>query len=168
MSLDKTSKIKLLRIVCWSATIAIMLFIFFHSAKNAAQSTAASDPIAQAVYSIIVTDDTTVTPEQKANIMNSIQLFVRKSAHFLIFAALGFSFFASLTTHFVSTAKRFILSQIFSSAYAASDEFHQLFVEGRAGRVSDVLIDSAGALFGISLCFAINFLITKRKKGRAI
>jgi len=33
--------------------------------------------------------------------------------------------------------------------YASSDEFHQLFVPGRAGRVTDVLIDSFGALTGI-------------------
>lgn len=168
MSLDRPSKIKILRIICWSITAAIMIFIFFHSAKNATQSSAQSDPIAKVVYSIVVPDDTAITVEQKADIMNSIQLLVRKSAHFLIFAALGFSFFASLTTHFVGTKKKFILSQIFSSAYAATDEFHQLFVEGRAGRLSDVLLDSAGAIFGISLCFAIIFLITKIKKGRAI
>ena len=35
--------------------------------------------------------------------------------------------------------------------YAASDEFHQLFVPGRAGRVSDVLIDSSGVLLGIAI-----------------
>ena len=29
--------------------------------------------------------------------------------------------------------------------YACTDEFHQLFVPGRAGRFSDVLIDSSGA-----------------------
>ena len=28
--------------------------------------------------------------------------------------------------------------------YAATDEFHQLFVPGRAGMVTDVLIDSIG------------------------
>ncbi len=168
MSLNKTLKIKLLRMVFWSATVAIMLVIFFHSAKNATQSTAASDPIAQAVYSVIVPDETVITVEQRIEIMDKIQLFVRKSAHFLIYAALGFSFFASLTTHFVTLKNKFILSQVFSSAYAASDEFHQLFVEGRAGTVKDVLLDSAGALFGILLCFAATLIIKKIKKGRAI
>ena len=36
-----------------------------------------------------------------------------------------------------------------TSLYAASDEFHQLFVPGRAGLVSDALIDSLGALLGV-------------------
>ncbi len=34
-------------------------------------------------------------------------------------------------------------------ADAATDEFHQLFVPGRAGRVTDVLIDSAGAFLAL-------------------
>ncbi len=145
-----------------------MLFIFFHSAKTATQSSAQSDPIAKVVYSIIVPDDTVMTAEQRADIMEKIQFFVRKSAHFLIFAALGFSFFASLSTHFINTKNKFILSQVFSTAYAISDEVHQLFVEGRAGRVGDVLIDSAGAFFGILICFVAVFIITKIKKGRVV
>ena len=34
---------------------------------------------------------------------------------------------------------------------AASDEFHQTFVEGRVGAVHDVAIDAAGAAIGIVL-----------------
>ena len=36
-------------------------------------------------------------------------------------------------------------------AYAASDEFHQSFVEGRHGTPVDVLIDTAGALIAMAL-----------------
>ncbi len=39
----------------------------------------------------------------------------------------------------------------FSALYAASDEFHQLFVPGRAGLFSDVAIDSCGAALGSAL-----------------
>ncbi|MDX6768977.1 MAG: VanZ family protein [Elusimicrobiota bacterium] len=35
---------------------------------------------------------------------------------------------------------------VFSVLYAASDEWHQSFVPGRAGAASDVFIDGAGAL----------------------
>ena len=51
-----------------------------------------------------------------------------------------------------------------AAAYAASDEFHQLFVEGRAGRVSDVLIDSAGALAGVGICTLCIWLHRRRKQ----
>ena len=36
-----------------------------------------------------------------------------------------------------------------TAAYPVTDEFHQLFVPGRAGRVTDVLIDSAGAFLAL-------------------
>lgn len=35
--------------------------------------------------------------------------------------------------------------------YAASDEFHQTFVPGRCGQVSDVFIDLGGGAFGLGL-----------------
>lgn len=62
------------------------------------------------------------------------------------------------------------LSWVFCILYAASDEFHQLFVPGRAGLVTDVCIDSAGALLGILLFLAALHLTSrhaKRKQGAA-
>jgi len=40
-------------------------------------------------------------------------------------------------------------------AYAASDEFHQLFVPSREASVLDVLIDTAGAVFALLLIWFI-------------
>jgi VanZ like protein len=45
-------------------------------------------------------------------------------------------------------------------AYAASDEFHQSFVEGRHGTPVDVLIDTAGVLIAMAL--------TARRRVRAL
>jgi VanZ family protein len=38
-----------------------------------------------------------------------------------------------------------------ATVYAATDEFHQLFVPGRTARVTDVMIDAAGAAAGIAI-----------------
>ena len=48
------------------------------------------------------------------------------------------------------------------TAYAVTDELHQLFVPGRAGMISDVLIDSLGVLFGCFLIYAL-FRIFRKK-----
>ena len=56
------------------------------------------------------------------------------------------------------------LSWTFCILYAASDEFHQLFVPGRAGLITDVCIDSAGALLGILLFLAALRLTSRRAK----
>ena len=39
----------------------------------------------------------------------------------------------------------------FATAYAVTDEVHQMFVPGRAGMVTDVLLDSAGVLVGVAI-----------------
>lgn len=43
-------------------------------------------------------------------------------------------------------------------------EFHQLFVPGRGGQVTDVLIDSAGAVIGIGIYAAVLVMVKKRIK----
>jgi len=46
---------------------------------------------------------------------------------------------------------------IIGSLYAASDEYHQSFVEGRFSEVSDFLADSAGVILGLG-----GFVIRKK------
>ena len=60
-----------------------------------------------------------------------------------------------------------ILWSIGISAFmACTDEFHQLFIEGRAGRIQDVCIDTAGATFGILLTLigVLGIQIINKKK----
>jgi hypothetical protein len=54
--------------------------------------------------------------------------------------------------------------------YAASDELHQMFSDGRSPQVRDVCIDSAGVLTGVLvtllfLYFYERAIDKKRKKG---
>ena len=43
---------------------------------------------------------------------------------------------------------------LIATAYAATDELHQVFVPGRSAEFTDVLLDSLGALAGIWLYLA--------------
>ena len=43
---------------------------------------------------------------------------------------------------------------LIATAYAATDEVHQVFVPGRSAEFTDVLLDSLGALVGIWLYLA--------------
>ena len=71
-------------------------------------------------------------------------LFV-KGYHFLEFAVLAVLLARALKPR--SAAIAFFISVV----YAGTDEFHQSFVPGRGGMVSDVLIDATGAGFGLIL-----------------
>ena len=42
------------------------------------------------------------------------------------------------------------------------DEFHQLFVPGRSGQVSDVILDSAGAAIGVLIMTGIEWLRVRK------
>jgi VanZ family protein len=65
-------------------------------------------------------------------------LLVKKGSHFLAYGVLALLVYVAVPhkggAWFIATL------------YAASDEYHQTFVPGRSGLVSDVLIDSLGAL----------------------
>ncbi len=45
--------------------------------------------------------------------------------------------------------KKCLIVMFIGSLYAASDEYHQSFVEGRFSEVSDFLADSAGVILGL-------------------
>ena len=80
---------------------------------------------------------------------------LRKLAHVTIFALLW------LTLARATDWRRPILAAVVAMAYAAGDELHQSFVEGRHGTPVDVLIDSVG--IGAA---ALAWAITARRRGR--
>lgn len=63
---------------------------------------------------------------------------LRKAAHMFEYAVL----YALARRAFSGSGPKAFL---FTVAYAATDEWHQTFVAGRAGAVSDVVVDAAGA-----------------------
>ncbi|WP_059140532.1 VanZ family protein [Paenilisteria newyorkensis] len=94
-----------------------------------------------------------------------IEFFIRKGAHFFSYALMGFSLFMG----FGAFIKKKWLVMAFSAgiplAYAAFDEFHQLLTGGRTPLVEDVMLDFAGALFGILLAYFLAKWLIKKDKG---
>lgn len=78
-------------------------------------------------------------------------LILRKCAHFTEFMILGV--LSSITLKHMKVGYKSIIGLGYCVLIASLDETLQLFVSGRAGRVQDVLIDSAGALAGIVVVF---------------
>src|SRR5919197_6409728 len=68
----------------------------------------------------------------------------RKLVHFGEYALLTVLWWRALRTRMESRHAALVALAL-SSLYAISDEFHQTFVEGRAGNPVDWLIDTAGA-----------------------
>jgi hypothetical protein len=68
----------------------------------------------------------------------------RKLLHFTEYALLAFLWWRALRTR-MTTRDAAVAAFLVTAAYAATDELHQSFVEGRHGTVLDWAIDSAGA-----------------------
>lgn len=64
-------------------------------------------------------------------------------------------------------SKPTFIAWIFATAVAAFDEVHQVFVPGRAGMVSDVFLDAAGALVGVLLTTLASRLFSRKSTRRA-
>ncbi len=73
-----------------------------------------------------------------------IDLVGRKLIHFAEYALLCYLWWRALVT-LMSPARAALFAFALASGYAATDEFHQSFVEGRHGSPVDWAIDSAGA-----------------------
>ena len=88
-------------------------------------------------------------------------LILRKCAHFTEFMNLGV--LSSIALKHMKVGYKSIIGLGYCVLIASLDETLQLFVSGRAGRVQDVLIDSAGAFVGIVVVFVcMKFMVIQQ------
>ena len=87
-----------------------------------------------------------------------------RSSNVIVDAVLAMLALFWLSSFPMTYRRRCILAVLISACYAATDEFHQLFVPGRSGEVRDVLVDTAGAVIGILFLSLLRFIIIRKKK----
>ena len=155
---------KRLLIVLLLLTVLWMAVIFLFSARNAEQSTVESTGVTEKILSASDSEFGTLDEHSQKVMVSQLENYVRKWAHVFNFVVLGI-----ISSVFVLCLgkKRIVnvsASFVFCVLYAASDEFHQLFVPGRGASVKDVLIDSAGALIGTVVVAAVTAVIRLSKK----
>lgn len=100
-----------------------------------------------------------------ADILHTV---VRKGAHFGAYFILGILTLNGLRQVGGKGAKAAALALCLCFLYAITDEIHQLFIPGRSGQITDVLIDTAGAAAGIGIfSFVLHLFRKKREIERA-
>ncbi|MCG1021525.1 VanZ family protein [Sutcliffiella horikoshii] len=152
---------RMLAVVSWGLVVSWMALIFLLSAQHAEQSANLSGGITELVNEVVER----VAPQTDLHI-EQISYFVRKNAHFFAYLLLALLTLNALRRSGVRGRKSAALAFGISVLYAISDEVHQLFVPGRSGQVSDVLLDSVGALTGIGLYVLLSQRRRKRKMGQ--
>ncbi len=91
---------------------------------------------------------------------NMATFIVRKGAHFTEYFIL-YIFIYRILIMYYSKRKSWILGILGVFFYACTDEIHQLFIDGRVGAFTDVLIDTSGGVFS-----SIVMIITNKIKNR--
>ncbi len=91
-------------------------------------------------------------PELKSGFLNQWDLVLRKMAHITEYGILAFLFFRAVFIN-LSFRRSIAYAALFSITYALTDEYHQLFVFGRSGNLTDVFIDTLGIFFAIFLIY---------------
>lgn len=140
--------------------VAIMAAIFCFSAQSASESSHLSASFARRLFLIFRPALAVYNDEQWQALLLATGLYIRKAAHFTEFFALG----VSLRLWFAALGKprRALLpAWLLATLYAATDELHQMFVDGRGPALLDVGIDSLGALCGAAL---VALCIVHRRK----
>ena len=70
---------------------------------------------------------------------------VKKVGHILLFGALAVLIYRGLRMEGVNRKRAAIYAVISAFLYGASDEYHQMYTQGRESRMRDVFIDGMGA-----------------------
>ena len=146
--------------------------IFGFSASVGEESASFSLKITKAVLNIF--NPGWVNMPNADEFLDTIHIVFRKIGHFSEYAAFGFSLCFMIHSIDAFSAKEssnaycFTAASVLGVLYAFSDEIHQLYVPGRAGMLTDVLIDSCGVIFGVSIFILVLTIIRKIIRKRSL
>lgn len=145
--------------------LLIMGLIFYFSAQTGEQSGNSSGRLDSLFIRWLFPDFAALSPTERAALLLRVDFAVRKTAHLLEFAALGFALRLHLqaVSRWRAVRRPQLLAWAIGSLYAVTDELHQFFSAGRAPRLTDVMIDSLGALLGV-LFFLLCAALFRHKK----
>lgn len=155
-------------------SLAIMVAIYLFSAQSGGESGSLSTAVAQVLARIFVPGFDLMSAHDQLSWVNALSWPVRKTAHATEYGCLAISLVMTCwQVHSSRGGMRLALGRRLAYAglaafaisilYAASDEAHQLFVDGRAGQFADVLVDASGAAVGCLLCMLVIYLFMRRR-----
>ena len=157
------AKINLLRAILSILLLAVFLMIFNFSSQDGEKSGSLSREITINVTKDIKTIQQ-LEQNKKEEVLNNIEHFIRKLAHFSLYTLVGILAMSLMSTYDLKLTRRIGISFGIGAIYAISDEIHQSFIPDRTPLVGDVIIDSCGVLVGIGIVFAVISVVKKRQK----
>lgn len=168
--------------VTLAVIFSIVVTVFVLSSQPATESLEVSDGLLVSLFRVFIKNYDSLSAAEREAIRHTYSNLIRKTAHFCEYAALGC--FVLLHLNFArllgqddgplsrlcgpaARTKPWLLvlfAWLAAVLYACTDEFHQLFVDGRGGTLPDILLDSFGAAAGVM--FAVLILLFVWRKAR--
>ena len=141
------------KIMAMVPAIAIAIAIFYFSSQPAVQSTTTSNSVTKLLLSFanrlhLLELQSVDVPAVCA----FLSMPVRKCAHITEYTVFCLSLILGLRAWGLRGKQLLRAALALTFFYACTDEFHQLFVPGRAGRFTDVLIDCFGVTVVTLVC----------------
>lgn len=156
----------LVRLLLCLLILANMTLIFCLSSENGEKSGATSKRVTTAVARVLVKDFDTLPKEEQLLHVDRLHGPMRSCAHMGEFGCLGALVLLLLLTWGGRPFPRYLSAVGFTFLYACTDELHQKLVSGRASQISDLLIDTLGALLAGACVLLLYRLVTRKKKER--
>lgn len=151
------------RALLWALTLGMMVVIFCFSSQGGEESMATSGRFAIPLTNWIASMQGGLSPEAYDELLVTVQMVVRKTAHFSEYALLAVLIRLLMTSYALPWTT--VWAWLAATAYAGTDELHQLLGGERTGMWQDVALDSCGALTGaIVIGLVIHFMRKRNKK----
>ena len=161
MKMNNATKNYIVRPVFLIFAVIWMIIVFKFSSQPADTSQNTSLNLTKRIVNVFFNNKSSTEKEQ---ITEKLDPYIRKLAHFTLYAAGGILIANFINTYNIKDKNKIIYSICIGATYACTDEFHQLFVEGRSGQLTDVLIDSLGVATGVCIFLCVITILKKLKR----
>ena len=145
-----------------------MAVIFFFSSQDGEKNNNISMAVTERISRIIFDNLDIQSNDVQYYVIHNMHIIIRKTAHFALYGILGAVTYIAAHSLKEDFRKCFAASLGFPLIYAAADEIHQIFTDGRTARLFDVFIDELGAAAGSVTAFAVIACIDYLKQNNGI
>lgn len=131
---------KRIPVISWLFVFLWMALIFYLSHQPGTESSNLSGGLLNFFNTLVPFDIEEI---------NGLHTLLRKGAHLSAYFMLAILLMIAFGQSNIFGKRRILFTFISCLVYAISDEVHQLFISGRSGQITDVLIDCLGGALGI-------------------
>lgn len=171
----KNWKLRILGMILFlSLSSFVMVTIYHFSAENGFESTQTSEMVSEKIKQEVKTK----LNDRGLRVVDKIKYYVilhspygsdwnanlRKFAHFSLYFFLSCMLYVSFAILGAKKTWRLLLVVVLCFLFALADEYHQSFSVGRGSSMSDVLLDTSGALTAGLVMTTLSWLVIGIKK----